>query len=89
MDFEERRAQILKILPKTMRLEIFKNLASFTSIPQIKEWIRIQTEYETEWEQDDKVAKGKSLNAMEQNGEPVVPQCAWTTCPRPRTTRRS
>jgi hypothetical protein len=28
MDFEEHRTQILKILPKTVRLEIFKNLSS-------------------------------------------------------------
>ena len=47
MDFEERRTQILKILPKTLRLETFKNLSSFTSVPQIKEWVRIQTECDT------------------------------------------
>ena len=44
-------------------------------MPQIKEWIRIQTEYETEWEQDDSAAQKdrKGLNTMEQSGESVVP----------------
>jgi hypothetical protein len=71
MDFEERRTQLLKILPKTLRLELFKNLRDYTSIPQIKEWIRLETEYEQEWEASDAAARGnrKALNALEPGPE--------------------
>ena len=48
MDFEEGRTQLLKILPTTLRLELFKNLRDYTSIPQITEWIRVEAEYEQE-----------------------------------------
>jgi hypothetical protein len=74
MDFEERRTQILKILPKEPRLEIFKILGSYTSVSQIKEWIRVQTEYETEWERDDAAARGsrKAVDALEPCNESVV-----------------
>ncbi len=67
MDFEELRIQLLKILPKTLRLDLFKNAKDYTSIPQIKEWIRLETEYEHEWEESDTAARGKqkALNALQ------------------------
>ena len=56
MDFEERRTQFLKIMATELRLEIFKNLKDFTSVPQMKEWVRVQVEYEVEWDGNDAAA---------------------------------
>ena len=70
MDFEVRRTQMLKILPKDLRLELFKKLSESTSISQIKEWIRVQIEYEVGWERDDAAARGrKGLHALEPSCE--------------------
>ena len=53
MEFEDRRSQYLRILPKELRKDVFRKLNDFKSLPEIKEWVRVQTELEREWEADD------------------------------------
>jgi hypothetical protein len=53
MEFEDRRSQYLRILPTTLRREVFRELSDFKSMAEIKEWVRVQTELEREWEIDD------------------------------------
>ena len=53
MEFEDRRSQYLRILPTTLRREVFRKLSDFKSMAEIKEWVRVQTELEREWEVDD------------------------------------
>ena len=54
MEFEDRRGQILRILPKDLRKDAFRRLTDFHTIPVLKEWIREQLEYEKEWGYVDK-----------------------------------
>ena len=53
MEFEDRRSQYLRIPPKELGKEVFRKLTGSKSIPEIKEWVRVQTELEREWEGDD------------------------------------
>ena len=46
MCFGDRRGQLLRLLPNSLRKEVFKNMQSLKSIDEIKEWIRIQLELE-------------------------------------------
>jgi len=70
MAFEDRRSQLLRILPTELRKDVFRRLEDFRSIGQIKEWIRVQTELEREWNLDDRARQGQGrarpLNAMGQ-----------------------
>ena len=53
MEFEDRRSQYFRILLKELRKKVFRKLTDFKTIPEIKEWVRVQTELEREWEVDD------------------------------------
>ena len=58
MDFEERRTQLLKILPVDIRKDVFRKMNDFTSIEAIKEYLRVQIELEVQWDRDDKARRG-------------------------------
>ena len=60
MEFEDRRGQILRILPKDLRRDAFRRLADFRDVSSLKEWIREQLEYEKEW---GLVDKGNTVHA--------------------------
>ena len=49
MEFEDRRGQLLRILPNDMRREAFRRLNDFKTLSSLKEWIREQLEYERDW----------------------------------------
>ena len=49
MEFEDRRGQMLRILPKDLRRDAFRRLGEFRDVSAFKEWIREQFEYEKEW----------------------------------------
>ena len=42
MVFEDRRGQLLRILPTALRREVFRNMQSLKSLDEIKEWIRVE-----------------------------------------------
>jgi len=65
----------LKIMPKDPRLETFKDLKDFVSVSQVEGWVRVQIEYEVEWDGNDAVAKGnrKGINALEPSNESGEP----------------
>ena len=44
MDYEERRSQILKILPSIIRKDVFRKMSDFDSIEAIVEYLRVQIE---------------------------------------------
>ena len=50
MCFGDRRGQLLRILPTSLRKEVFKNMQTLKSLDEIKEWIRIQMELEEQWQ---------------------------------------
>ena len=54
MDFEDRRGQLLRILPKDLRKEAFRRLTDFKTVSSLKEWVREQLEYERDWGTVDK-----------------------------------
>ena len=58
MDFEERRSQLLKILPSLIRKDVFRKMSEFDSIEEIVEYLRVQIELETQWGDDDKDRRG-------------------------------
>ena len=70
MDFEDRRGQLLRILPGDMRKEIFKKMNEFTTIAQLKEWIRVQLELEKEWGAEDHLRKSHSRTVNTLSAEP-------------------
>ena len=64
MKFEDRRSQLLRILPTALRRDVFRKIDDFTDISQIKEWIRVQLELEREWHVDDQVRRGRPRAAV-------------------------
>ena len=68
MDFEDRRGQVLRILPKSLRRDVFRKLQEFKTVASLKEWIREQLEYEKEWDAADRSTTGprtKVVGALE------------------------
>ena len=67
MSFEDRRGQLLRILPKDIRREVFRNLKDFKVIEDIGEWLRIQAELEDQWDTEDSASRrrGPGLHAFE------------------------
>ena len=70
MCFGDRRGQLLRILPNSMRKEVFKNMQTLKSIDEIKEWMRIQMELEEQWQAVDGGARrrGPPVNNLETEG---------------------
>ncbi len=42
MEFEDRRGQLLRILPKELRRDVFRKMAEFKTLAAIKDWLREQ-----------------------------------------------
>ena len=59
MEPEDRRSQLLRILPTALRRDVFRKLDDFKDLSQIKEWIRIQIELEREWQADDQARRAR------------------------------
>ncbi len=59
MFFKEQRGQILRLLPSGLRKDLFKVMHDYTSLSQIKEWIRVQVELEQEWAEEDRAQRGQ------------------------------
>ncbi len=73
MAFEDRRGQLLRILPTALRREVFRNMQSFPDLDSIKEWIRVQMELEEQWEVVDSSSRkrgGTPVNQVEEAPEP-------------------
>ena len=54
MEYEDRRGQMLRILPKDLRRDAFRRISEFKTVGDFNEWIREQLEYEKEginWQQ--------------------------------------
>ena len=65
MEFEDRRGQFLRILPKELRKDVFRRLADFKSIAGIKEWTREQLELERNWQETDQQAsRNRTVGVM-------------------------
>ena len=54
MDYEDRKSQLLQILTRDLRHELFRRMHEFNSIGALKEWVREQLELETSWAETDK-----------------------------------
>ena len=53
MEFEDRRGQMLRILPEGIRRDVFRRLNDFKTIADLKEWIQEQLELEKDWDAAD------------------------------------
>jgi len=71
MEFEDRRGQLLRILPKELRKDLFRRLGDFGSVGALKEWIREQLELEKNWHETDSQSRAKAVGMME-NDHPEV-----------------
>ncbi len=75
MDVEDRRSQLLRILPTQLRRDLFRKLDEFknpkTAIAEMKEWIRVQTEMEREWRLDDQLRRGRARPVNTVEAEPI------------------
>ena len=74
MVFEDRRGQLLRILPTALRREVFRNMQSLKSLDEIKEWIRVQLELEDQWETVDAGRRRggvqvNNLEGMDEDGQ--------------------
>ena len=66
MDFEDRRGQILQILPRDLRRDLFRRLNEFNSIGAVNECLRGQLELEKDWSELDQAnSKAKAVALME------------------------
>ena len=65
MDFEDRRGQLLQILPKEIRRDVFRRLNEFRDLGSLKEWIREQLELERNWSETDQAGRPKTVGLME------------------------
>ena len=68
MDFEDRRDQFLRIMPRALRQDIFRRMNTFETIAEMKEWVRTQLELEKDWGDIDR-RSGKPLNVMDAYGD--------------------
>ena len=50
MCFGDRRGQMLRILPNSLRKEVFKNMQTLKTIDEIKEWIRVYLGFGEQWQ---------------------------------------
>ena len=71
MNYEDRRGQILRILPRDLRRDLFRRIAEFKTVAAVKDWLREQLEMEKEWhDTDSRQMRGKQVAAVEfDNGE--------------------
>ncbi len=70
MNFEDRRGQMLRILPKDLRRDVFRRLTDFKSIPDLKEWIREQLELEKDWDATDRSApRPRAVGVVDHGGD--------------------
>ena len=71
MDYEDRRSQVLRILPKNLGKDAFKKMSDLKDVDGLNSWIRVQVEFKREWDQGDtdRGAKAKGLHALEPDGE--------------------
>jgi len=71
MNFEDRRGQILRMLPQELRRDLFRRIAEFKTVAAVKDWIREQLEMEKEWrDTDSRQMRGKQVATVElDNGE--------------------
>ena len=53
MEFEDRRGQLLRILPRDLRRDLLRRLNDFGNLGALKEWIRQQLELEKNWNETD------------------------------------
>ena len=66
MDYEDRRGQLLRILPRDLRRDLFRRINDFHSIASLKEWIREQLELERQWNDTDHPgARAKSAGMIQ------------------------
>ena len=66
MEFEDRRGQLLRIMPRDLRRDLFRRITEFKTIAAIKDWIREQLELEKEWQETDlRGAKGRPVAVVE------------------------
>ena len=66
MGYEYRRGQLLGILPRELRRDVFRRLGEFKSIAGIKEWIREQLELERDWNATDaRTARPKPIGMVD------------------------
>ena len=70
MNFEDRRGQMLRILPKDLRRDVFRRLTDFKSIPDLKEGIREQLELEKDWDATDRSApRPRAVGVVDHGGD--------------------
>ncbi len=68
MDTEDRKGQMLRILPKELRRDVFRRMNDFRTIEDIKEWIREQLELEKDWDAADRsAARPRTVGVVDQD----------------------
>ena len=87
MSSEDRRGQLLRILPGDVRKEVFRRISDVKSIDDIREWIRIQAELEDQWDAEDVTSRRRG--PVEAAGAPArqrrLPDRAGGRCGRLRS----
>ena len=69
MEYEDRRDQILRILPKDLRRDLFRRLNEFKTVPGIKDWLREQLELERDWAETDLRSKSRAIGMLDNNDD--------------------
>ena len=69
MGFEDRRGQLIGILPREIRREVFRRLNEFRDIAGIKEWIRQQLELERDWNATDQNSRPRAVGLVGRDGD--------------------
>ena len=88
MHFEDRRGQLLRILPRDLRKDLFRKLSDFQSVAALKEWIREQLELEKNWADTDQQGnRSRPIGRMEHDQDDACPgdpattgTRTWTLC---------